>query len=205
MRRRAILDVAQDMLATTPVEEISLRALSRRAGLASSNVLRYFGSRETIFLEVVDRLWTRWLDDLQERLAGLGPAPDRPDVARTVAASLAAHPQFCELVSVQSSVLERNASVEDIVSFKRRALAHRDRTASLVAGAVPGLGERAARELTSLTTTFVAGLWPLANPGPAVAAATATPDLAAAHVDFTTRLTRMLDLLITALRDGEAG
>ncbi len=34
--------------------EISLRELSDRVGLAKSNVMRYFDSREAIFLEVLD-------------------------------------------------------------------------------------------------------------------------------------------------------
>ena len=53
-RRTAIMAVARDMLAERNVGDISLRELSDRVGLAKSNVLRYFDSREAIFLEVLD-------------------------------------------------------------------------------------------------------------------------------------------------------
>ena len=53
-RRTAIMAVARDMLAEKNVGDISLRELSDRVGLAKSNVLRYFDSREAIFLEVLD-------------------------------------------------------------------------------------------------------------------------------------------------------
>lgn len=45
-RRRAILDTAAAMLTEMPVADLSLNELSRRVGLAKSNVLRYFESRE---------------------------------------------------------------------------------------------------------------------------------------------------------------
>ena len=63
-RRRAILAAARELLAERPVAGISLRELSCRVGLPKSNVLRYFDSSEAIFLEVLDGVWTAWLDDL---------------------------------------------------------------------------------------------------------------------------------------------
>src|SRR6204780_305586 len=55
IRRQAILDTAAAMLDVMPVSEVSLNELSRRAGLAKSNVLRYFESREAIRPELRDR------------------------------------------------------------------------------------------------------------------------------------------------------
>src|SRR5919108_179903 len=72
-RRQAILDVAEAMLAQDPTSEISLREISRRVGLATSNVLRYFDSREAIFLELLARESTRWLDELERELDELEP------------------------------------------------------------------------------------------------------------------------------------
>jgi AcrR family transcriptional regulator len=68
-RRQAILDVAEAMLARDATSEISLREISRRVGLATSNVLRYFESREAIFLELLARESTSWLDALEPELA----------------------------------------------------------------------------------------------------------------------------------------
>ena len=64
IRRQAILDTAAAMLDVMPVSEVSLNELSRRAGLAKSNVLRYFESREAILLELLDRATKRWLSEL---------------------------------------------------------------------------------------------------------------------------------------------
>ena len=44
------------------------RSLSRRVGLAKSNVMRYFPSREAALLELLDALTREWLADLAEEL-----------------------------------------------------------------------------------------------------------------------------------------
>ena len=67
-RRTAIMAGARDMLAEKNVGDISLRELSDRVGLAKSNVLRYFDSREAIFLEVLDEEFQAWLGDIEDRL-----------------------------------------------------------------------------------------------------------------------------------------
>ena len=68
-RRQAILGAAAAMLAEMPVAEVTLNELSRRAGLAKSNVLRYFESREAVLLELLDSAWQDWLVQLDRDLA----------------------------------------------------------------------------------------------------------------------------------------
>src|SRR2546429_7574704 len=68
-RRQAILGAAAAMLAEMPVAEVTLNELSRRAGLAKSNVLRYFESREAVLLELLGSAWQDWLPPLDAELA----------------------------------------------------------------------------------------------------------------------------------------
>src|ERR1039458_6505439 len=70
VRRRAILDAAAAMLAHTPVAQVTLNELSRRVGLAKSNVLRYFESREAVLLELLHSAWQEWLTQMEADLAG---------------------------------------------------------------------------------------------------------------------------------------
>lgn len=189
------------MLANEPASQISLREISRRVGLATSNVLRYFDSREAIFLELLARESTSWLDRLADELDQLKPAT-RVEACEQVAAiwagTLAERPILCELWSVLSSVLERNVTLETVRAFKRGAIARNQRLAKLIAQRIHGLTPDAAVEVASIASTFIAGLWPLANPGPIVIAATEDPDLLAGHVDFQARMARTLALLLSA-------
>src|SRR5215470_2837235 len=68
IRRQTILDTATAMLEEMPVAELSLNELSRRVGLAKSNVLRYFDSREAVLLELLESLTGEWLEHLSEAL-----------------------------------------------------------------------------------------------------------------------------------------
>src|SRR3954449_6137316 len=94
VRRQAILRVAAEMGGQMPVAELSLNELSRRVGLAKSNVLRYFESREAVLFELLERAMTRWLAQLPDELAAgvdpRGSARERGDqVAAVLSASLA--------------------------------------------------------------------------------------------------------------------
>src|SRR2546430_7206322 len=87
IRRQAILRVAADMVATMPVAELSLNELSRRVGLAKSNVLRYFESREAVLLELLDSAWRDWLSRLGVNLAR-GDVEEAEGIARAIRDSI---------------------------------------------------------------------------------------------------------------------
>ncbi|WNV82136.1 TetR family transcriptional regulator [Umezawaea sp. Da 62-37] len=193
-RRAAILETASAMLRERPVAEISLRELSHRVGLAKSNVLRYFDSREAIFLELLDRNWREWLDELDPELRDL-PEPEPTPFAReiavatAVATSLIAKPLLCELVSATLAVLERNIPVEFARVFKRRVVDNSNRFATLVAREVPGLSDAKVTHYAGAVFVLVAGLWPCANPTEAVATAMAEMGLPPAGRMFVDGLT----------------
>ncbi|MFD9679807.1 TetR/AcrR family transcriptional regulator [Rhodococcus sp. NPDC059969] len=166
-RRCAILDAARAMLGSRPVADISLRELSESVGLAKSNVLRYFDSREAILLEVLDENWVAWLDGLSESLTPAGddsPFATEIHVASTVAESLVAQRLLCELMSVMAGVLERNISVDFARDFKKRATVNSGRFASLIHSQLPHLSEGDAAQFAKVTLVIVAGLWPTAEP-----------------------------------------
>ncbi|MFF1899694.1 TetR family transcriptional regulator [Streptomyces sp. NPDC058206] len=203
IRKQTILDAAEALLGEMPIAEISLRELSRRVGLSKTNVVRYFETREAVFLELLRRSQQEWLDTL-EHLPPAQSAPHRV-VCSTLADSLAQRPLLCELWSALATVLERNVSLESVRAFKLSNLEAQVRFAGLVSDRIPELGDDAARELAALCTVAVAGLWPFANPSPTVLAATEDPRLAGSRIDFATMLSRHLDLLVTGLLHRPAG
>ncbi len=202
-RRTAILETARLMLAERPVADISLRELADRVGLAKSNVLRYFDSREAIFLEVLDASWIEWLDDVERALGTpLDPAPGfarEERLAGVLAESLLARRRFCELISAMASVLERNISLDFARTFKRRAAANTQRLADLVNAQIPELTPAGAAHFAGGVFVIVAGMWPYANPTEAVA--TVAVELGASPADAMVRegLTEGLANLLAGL------
>ena len=204
-RRQAILGAAAAMLAEMPVAEVTLNELSRRAGLAKSNVLRYFESREAVLLELLDSAWQDWLARLDAELADAvvagEPVASRADqLAAAVAASLAARPMLCDLISAQAAVLERNVSPQVAARYKRASIAGISALGALLLRSVPELGEPDAFRLAGAAVMTTAAVWPHTQPSAAMLAAyAADPALAAMRLDFTATLREVLEVLTAGL------
>ncbi|MFF5107431.1 TetR family transcriptional regulator [Streptomyces sp. NPDC000134] len=197
VRRRAILDTAATMLDEMSIGAISLNELSRRVGLAKSNVLRYFESREAILLELLDRAWRQWVADLPA-LVHAGVDQDAPvgrraeQFAAVIAGSLARRRVLCDLLSAQAGVLEHNVSPQVAARHKRAAVANVADIAALAHQCLPELGNSAPR-LTAGMIMAVGAVWTHARPSPAMLAAyEADPALTAFELDFVTALREML-------------
>jgi AcrR family transcriptional regulator len=176
-RRTVILDEARAMLTDKGVADISLRELSHRVGLAKSNVLRYFDSKEAIFLELLDEEWRLYLVDLEKLLGRpharkVGYANERR-VATTIADSLVQRPRLCELISAMAGVLERNISTNFARDFKQRAMGNIAELGRLICRHLPWLGDEYGALFAEGALTLAAGMYPFSNPTAPVAQAMA--------------------------------
>jgi AcrR family transcriptional regulator len=204
-RRQAILGTAATMLAEMPVAEVTLNELSRRAGLAKSNVLRYFESREAALLELLDSAWQDWLAQLDDDLAAaLDPAASVTSrcsqLAGATAASLAAQPMLCDLISAQAAVLERNVSPQIAARYKRASMAGIAALGTLMLRCVPELGAQDAAKLAGVTFMTTSALWPHTQPSAAMLAAyEADPELAAMRLDFTATACEVIEVTSAGL------
>ena len=189
IRRRAILETAAAMLEEMPVAELSLNELSRRVGLAKSNVLRYFESREAVLLELLDDFLGRWLDELAEELAGGIGADASPEVragqlAEVLSGSLARRPVLCDLVGAQGGVLEHNVSVEVVKRHKRSSHAKLATAVELVRRHLPEVGD-GAQAFCMMTLISAGALAAYDPPPPSLLAVYADePDLAVLQLDL---------------------
>jgi AcrR family transcriptional regulator len=204
VRRQAILGAAAAMLDEMPVAQVTLNELSRRAGLAKSNVLRYFESREAVLLELLDSAWQDWLAQLERDLGDAvdaAPLAGRADqLAAALAGSLAAHPMLCDLISAQAAVLEHNVSPEVAAQYKRASIAGITKLGRLLLAWVPELGEQDAIRLAGATVMMTSALWPHTQPSAAMLTAyEADPELAAMRLDFTSTIREVLQVMISGL------
>jgi AcrR family transcriptional regulator len=204
-RRRRILDTAAAMLTEMPVAQISLNELSRRVCLAKSNVLRYFESREAVLLELLDLASRDWLDQWAGTLAADVDATADPrtrgdQLAASLAASLAARPVLCDLVSAQAAVLEHNVSTQVAIKYKRSSMRTLELLTELVLDHLPELGAQDAERFVAAAVLVTGALWPHARPAAAMLAAyEVEPALAVMRIDFTTALRETLEVLISGL------
>ena len=199
-RREDILAAARELALIGGVRGVSLAGIAARAGIDKSALLRYFETREQIFLELTAREWAPWLralhDGLDDVAAGAGDRASgpndgagRPDdgagrpgdgagrtgdtaelVADVVARSFGDRPLFCDLLAHTPLNLERNVSPEAVRGYKLISLAAVGEAADVVRRALPDLTEQECREFISAIAALAGTVWQIANPVPALAA-----------------------------------
>lgn len=199
-RREAILATATTMLHRGRVQQLSLNELARQVGLAKSNVLRYFESREAVLLELYGREYGEWLDALAARLDE-DAAADIESVALAFADTAADRPIFCDLSASAAGVLEHNVSAEVASTYKRSAIANSRRLADLVAPRVGGFSDEQAIAFVGGANLIVGGVWAASQPSPGMAAAYAAhPELRAMRLDLRLAIRELVATLLVGLR-----
>ncbi len=198
-RERAILEAAASLFDAEGLSGVSLNAVAHRAGTAKSNVYRYFESREAILLALLNEDQTACVAVVEERLAELRGRIDARAVARVFAQAIAAAPRFCVLQTALSTVLEQNISEQGIAAYKRNVLRLGVRLGNAVRAALPSLPQKAIGPFLRYVHAVIAGLYPLANPAPAVARVVLDPEFAIFRSDFAEDMEDMLTALLTSL------
>lgn len=200
-RRVAILGQAAAMLEEMRVNEVTLNELSRQVGLAKSNVLRYFESREAVLLELLDQRWKQWITDLIAELGTTGTSAitDRAVAcfSMTLTDSLAARSTLCDLLSAQASVLEHNVSAQVAARYKRSSIDNSAALGLILASSFPQLGDRAGT-LAGQVVMSIGAVWAHSRPSIGMRQAyEGDPALAGMRMDFRQALGDMLTTLIT--------
>lgn len=204
-RREMILATAIAMLHGSRVADLSLNELARQVGLAKSNVLHYFESREAILLELYDRECRAWLDELAARLAAAEAQRDSSAaievVADAIAATVAARPIFCELAASAAGVLEHNVSADVAAAYKRSAIANAQRLSAIAGAQLGEFSDATGLVFVGAVNLIIAGVWAASQPSPGMAAAYATyPDLRAVRLDLRISVRELVATVLAGLQ-----
>ena len=180
------------------MHELGLSELARRAGMAKSNVYRYFESREALLLELLGRAYQHCFARFFKEAGAAAPLPVDAFV-KTFSRALVEEPVLGQLTSALPSVLEHNLSKEAIRTFKLSSLASLRRAAEEFHRVCPSLSVPQHADLLNHTLVLLGGLWPHAHPAPVVAELVREPELAAFAHDYLPDLERALRLYALGL------
>ncbi len=203
-REQAILDAACRLALRGGTRGVTLTGIAEKVGMHKSALLRYFETREQIFLRLTAAGWQDWSTDVRARLDALD-APTPETVAGILATTLVARPLFCDLLAEAPLNLERNVSIDSARTFKLAVLAEVERITDSIARAT-GLGAEDAGDVVSAATSLTGAIWQMATPGPELAALYRNdPRLAHAVVEVEPRVAHMLAGMIGGFRAASAG
>ncbi|WP_250035094.1 TetR family transcriptional regulator [Paractinoplanes maris] len=196
-RERAILEAARTLATARSVREVTLTDVAAEVGMHKSAMLRYFETREQIFLALTAECWRDWTADIR---ASWDTAPPEVVLAR----SFASRPLFCDLLAHTPLNLERNVSFETVHAYKLTSLA----AVRVVAGDLSrllGVSDQQAYDLVATAAGLAGALWQMAAPGTRLREFyESEPDLAHAIVDVEPRLIRVLGAMVAGFRSPTA-
>lgn len=209
-REKAILEAAARLADRHGVRAVTLTDIAATVGMHKSAMLRYFETREEIFLRLAADEWTQWSRDIRTRLGELGDRlgdgpPAKPEtpiaaVAGILADSLVARPLFCDLLAHTPLNLERGVSFAAVRSFKLIAIAEAGAVSAALCD-VLYLTEDQGGNVVATATAMAGALWQMAAPGTELRRFYQdTPELAHALIDVAPRLADILAALLTGYR-----
>jgi AcrR family transcriptional regulator len=194
-REEAILEAARRLGSERGIRQVTLTDIAEAVGLHKSAMLRYFETREQIFLLLTAQGWREWSAAVRAELRALPPDPAL--IAKAFADTLVARPVFCDLLAQAPLNLERNVSIESVRAFKLATLAE---VSAISAGLTRllGLTGQQCVDVIATATALAGAFWQMATPGPEVAQLyRGDPRLAHAIVEVAPRLTRILTAAIS--------
>jgi AcrR family transcriptional regulator len=198
-RREAILAAAADLARQGGVREVTLSEIARAVGIHKSALLRYFETREQIFLELTGREWTSWQEATTASLSVIEPG-DADAVAAALAASFVQRPLLCDLIPHTALNLERHASVEAVRAYKLTSLTAIDAVATALATPLPDLAAAPRRELVSYVALLAGAMFQIATPPkPLADLYKREPRLGHSLLDLSARLTRATRVSIAGI------
>ncbi len=198
-RQDAILGAARQLALDHGVRNVSLTDIADKVGMHKSALLRYFETREQIFLELTAQAWRGWAQALHADLDAVSP-DSAGLVAEVVARSFTDRPLLCDLIPHTALNLERHVSVGAVRRYKLTSLGAIGDAAGVVHRILPDLTAGECREFVQAMATLAGSLWQIANPPPALAELYASdPELGQACVDLGPRLARTATILLAGL------
>ncbi|MBU2664710.1 TetR family transcriptional regulator [Actinoplanes bogorensis] len=193
LRERAILDAARALASERSVREVTLTDVAAAVGMHKSAMLRYFETREQIFLALTAAGWHDWSATIR---TALPETSDASTVAAVLARTLSERPLFCDLLAQAPLNLERNVSFETVRAYKLAVLAEVGAIADDLERSL-GLDGEQAVDVVATATSLAGALWQMAAPGTRLREFyESSPELAHAVVHVEPRLARILEALI---------
>ncbi|MET9461547.1 TetR/AcrR family transcriptional regulator [Streptomyces canus] len=189
-RREAILTAARELAERSGVARVSLQDIATAVGLAKSNVLRYFGTREEIYLHLLMSAGSEWASVVSARLQEVSGTEA---TAGVLADAFVDRPLYCDLTTHAETMLEHNVSVEVLKVFKRWAIDTYWAIGRRISAACPELTPADGAALVMTASAFVAKLFPITRPPEALRELYARePEIAGAFPPFRPTLKRMV-------------
>ena len=193
-RKTAILSAAIELLSTKSPLDITIRQLSKSAGIAPSGIYRYFENMESIFLEIhlndLEMIVHSWEKNLQKFEA------DLQGISEYMANSLLSNDRYLLLLLLTPTLIERELSVERLIEHKIELVQLMQRAAVALHSSGLNLDVEKSVKTFGRILAFAMGLQPLANPSQPALKAMEKPELSIIKLDMKEELIHGIEIIL---------
>ena len=198
-RYDAIRAAARDLALERGVRSVSLGDIAAAVGVHKSAILRYFETREEIYLSLGAEAWSDWSRAVHAEFEGVVDGSPRL-LADVLSRTLAERPLLCDLLTQAPLNLERHVSKSAVRSFKVTVLDGVEELGALVGRVVPGFGPERGFEVIAAVACLAASIWQVSRPSGVLADLYAEePELARACPEFVPTIHRFTLVYVTGL------
>ena len=142
---------------------VSLSSIAKKLNFTRANLYRYISSKEDIFLKITIDEINAWINDLEVKVKAVN-INDVHDFSNQWVNSLNNHKRHLELLSLLSTVIERNATIENLITFKKQLAESNLRLILILKEKFPSLSDDDIMQFLTFYIAMATGLNPLCNP-----------------------------------------
>lgn len=143
--------------------DISLSSIAKKLNFTRANLYRYISSKEDIFLKITIDEINAWIKDLENRTEDV-IINDIHDFSTQWVNSLNNHKRHLELLSLLFTVIERNATIENLITFKKQLAESNERLFLILKEKFPKLSDFDISQFLTFYIAMATGLNPLCHP-----------------------------------------
>ena len=160
-RINEIVDATARLFEENRFEDITFAMIAKEANFTRSNLYRYFQTKEDIFLELLKHDIEIWQKDLFERLTDRNPSLH--EVAEISVELNLKHGRMVRLFTILFTLLEPNASLEALISFKQKLHEEVGLAAQFLNTKLPFQSIEAAADFLTTQSYLAMGAYPMMN------------------------------------------
>ena len=160
-RINEIVDATARLYEENRYEDITFAMIAKEANFTRSNLYRYFQTKEDIFLELLKSDIAVWRKDVLENFTGGNPSPH--EVAEISVTLILKHKRLVKLFTILFTLLEPNASLEALTSFKQKITEEIGMAAQFLGKTIPFPSVEAAGDFLTTQSYLAMGAYPMMN------------------------------------------
>lgn len=160
-RKEEIINACEKLYQKKIFKEITLQDISKETSFTRTSIYNYYESKEEIFLELFEREYTIWTEDIEKLIRRNGEI-GREELALEIAISLQKRKLLLKLLSVNLYDLEENSRMERLVNFKTAYGNSRKALWKLIRKCYPKIKDYEIKDFMKIFLPYLHGIYPYA-------------------------------------------